>query len=372
MSQPSLVFKIFFQKEIRRFHLPATVSFYEFLTTLEQAIFRDNLDYHRELYLQYNDSDNECITVSSSIEWYEALKHLSSQPIKKFHIVEGSGVYFKDSPPPEPLFFALKYQRIAGVYTIKIQLDPIGENFGPYPDLRISLDGIVRQGQSEKIKGCIYCVDSNVLSWNLSNNNSLGELKFDLQGTHPSFTGTLRALNDDPVQVIGTWKESASFEEYSLDQLDHIKHSVPGFLGKLFPGGKILPFHIPPWLEAAINVSRGIDEKGGPTDDVYLRVEIPSLFEALHEQAISKIPSDLKLASKYLHYAIELKPQSSYAHYNLACVRALQCRANEAFPLLRKAIECGYSNWEHLVTDEDLISLHEDSRFFELLPEKLD
>jgi len=370
MSQP-LVFKIYFQNEVRRFQQPPDISFYDFLLTLEKAIFRDNLDYHRELYLQYEDNEeNKRITITSHIDWYEALEFQSSQSLKKFYIVEGSGVYYKDSPSPEPLFFVLKFQKIAGIYKTKIQLDPKGMSFGPYPDLRISPDGVLHLG-GEKIKDIVYCAETGVLSWKDAHNDSSAELKFNFEGVRPAFKGELKALHDDTVDLVGTWNEPTELEEFTADQLERIKNSVPNFLSKLFPGGKILPFHIPPWLQGAIRVSRLLDSKGNPTNDVDLDVNIPLLFEAIHEEAVAKIRSDLNKADEYLHYALKLMPRSPYAFYNLACVRALQSRPDDAFPFLRKSIENGYSNWKHLVTDEDLVSLHEDPRFDELLPEKI-
>lgn len=54
------------------------------------------------------------------------------------------------------------------------------------------------------------------------------------------------------------------------------------------------------------------------------------------------------------------------ASYNVACVHALQGRADEAFTWLDKAVERGFDDVELLAKDTDLASLREDPRFTKL------
>jgi tetratricopeptide (TPR) repeat protein len=50
-------------------------------------------------------------------------------------------------------------------------------------------------------------------------------------------------------------------------------------------------------------------------------------------------------------------PSEPTFHYNLACSQALLGRLDEALEALRRAIELGYDDWEHVERDEDLACL---------------
>jgi tetratricopeptide (TPR) repeat protein len=63
----------------------------------------------------------------------------------------------------------------------------------------------------------------------------------------------------------------------------------------------------------------------------------------------------------------QLKPCSGIVHYNLACSYALMGKNNEAVDALRRALELGYADREHLCNDTDLQSLHDDPRYLSLL-----
>lgn len=56
-------------------------------------------------------------------------------------------------------------------------------------------------------------------------------------------------------------------------------------------------------------------------------------------------------------------PEDETAHYNLACSLALSGRADEALAEIERAVALGYGDAEHLESDEDFASLHEDPRF---------
>lgn len=62
-----------------------------------------------------------------------------------------------------------------------------------------------------------------------------------------------------------------------------------------------------------------------------------------------------------------LKPCSGIVHYNLACSYALLGRKDEALATLKRALELGYSDREHLCNDTDLQSLHDDPRYLALI-----
>ena len=64
---------------------------------------------------------------------------------------------------------------------------------------------------------------------------------------------------------------------------------------------------------------------------------------------------------------VALQPDDQTAHYNLACSLALTGDPDGAFAALGRAVELGYAQVEHLLTDDDLRALHGDPRWGALL-----
>jgi tetratricopeptide (TPR) repeat protein len=62
-----------------------------------------------------------------------------------------------------------------------------------------------------------------------------------------------------------------------------------------------------------------------------------------------------------------LRPRDPIAFYNLACSHALLKQATRAFTALKKAIQLGYRDFEHIQLDVDLENLHKDPRWDALL-----
>ena len=67
----------------------------------------------------------------------------------------------------------------------------------------------------------------------------------------------------------------------------------------------------------------------------------------------------------------KLKTEDPIVHYNLACSFALVGEKDEAIVALKKAIEFGYTDFEHLKQDQDFKALRDDPRFQSLLLGKL-
>jgi tetratricopeptide (TPR) repeat protein len=62
-----------------------------------------------------------------------------------------------------------------------------------------------------------------------------------------------------------------------------------------------------------------------------------------------------------------LKPDDPFVFYNLACSYALLDKIDEALEAMECAFRYGYSDWNHLLHDEDLGNLRRDKRFREML-----
>ena len=58
------------------------------------------------------------------------------------------------------------------------------------------------------------------------------------------------------------------------------------------------------------------------------------------------------------------------AFYNLACSYSVLNRIDEAVAALKKALDLGYRDFNHLLKDEDLQNVRSDPRFRELLKRK--
>jgi len=58
-----------------------------------------------------------------------------------------------------------------------------------------------------------------------------------------------------------------------------------------------------------------------------------------------------------------LQPSNPLVLYNLACSYSLVNETDKAFRSIKKAINCGYQDYNYLKRDKDLTNLHQDSRF---------
>lgn len=69
------------------------------------------------------------------------------------------------------------------------------------------------------------------------------------------------------------------------------------------------------------------------------------------------------------HYmkALELEADNYIAMYNMACVRSLQKRIDEAVEWLQKAVDAGYDEFEWMEQDADLDNIREDEGYKDIL-----
>jgi len=129
-------------------------------------------------------------------------------------------------------------------------------------------------------------------------------------------------------------------------------------LERLFPGGRILPTNIPSWLERCIEVKR----VAAPVPTLDLDIDVCELFDALHEEAVSRIGPEkgrgaMEKAKEFLASMLDIVPTHPLAHYNLACVHSLLGDVKEGVESLKRAIQGGYSNLKHMIEDTDLANL---------------
>ena len=59
----------------------------------------------------------------------------------------------------------------------------------------------------------------------------------------------------------------------------------------------------------------------------------------------------------------ELCPRDPLVFYNLACSFSLLERLDEAFAAMKRAVACGYNDFDYMLKDKDLARLLDDERF---------
>lgn len=68
----------------------------------------------------------------------------------------------------------------------------------------------------------------------------------------------------------------------------------------------------------------------------------------------------------------QLRPRDPLVHYNLACSYALLQHAEEAVATLRRAVEVGYRDFEHLEQDPDLDGIRQSPEYGQFMKELMD
>ena len=93
--------------------------------------------------------------------------------------------------------------------------------------------------------------------------------------------------------------------------------------------------------------------------------------EALQRKAMQHLRNKEydKSIETYRKY-LELKPNDEIALYNLACAYSLAGKKAEAVEYLRKSVEAGYSNFDHIKRDTDLDNIREEEGYKKLFEDK--
>jgi tetratricopeptide (TPR) repeat protein len=60
-----------------------------------------------------------------------------------------------------------------------------------------------------------------------------------------------------------------------------------------------------------------------------------------------------------------LKPQDPHVLYNLSCSYSLTNNIDKALATIKRAVDCGYHDYDYILQDADLINLRGDGRFKE-------
>ena len=55
----------------------------------------------------------------------------------------------------------------------------------------------------------------------------------------------------------------------------------------------------------------------------------------------------------------QLQPENPEVYYNIACIYAKQDKADESISWLKQAVEKGFSNWDLIMKDPDLVNIRD-------------
>jgi tetratricopeptide (TPR) repeat protein len=171
-----------------------------------------------------------------------------------------------------------------------------------------------------------------------------------------------RYFKDGPppeVTSIYVKEEKAEKRDIPIETKPDLAFSVPQCLQRLFKGEKILPYHLPSWLQPFAQIKK----VPGTVNDVDLDIDVYGLFEELHRQAYKLLgqeskPEHVEKAKDFLESMLTIVPDHPLALYNLACAEARLGHTDVAMKALTRAVEQGrYTDAEHMQADPDLDNL---------------
>jgi len=126
-------------------------------------------------------------------------------------------------------------------------------------------------------------------------------------------------------------------------------------VSRLFPDNKILPYHIPTFLQNVLSVKTTGDA------EAEVDIKVGDLFRAINSAALDLLDSTEQYAlnkAKILFESLQiLEPTNPGVYYNLACVESLSKNVKASIEFLRTAFQHGYNNVEHMCEDLDLVYL---------------
>jgi len=138
-----------------------------------------------------------------------------------------------------------------------------------------------------------------------------------------------------------------------------LQSRVCACLTELFPGKRILPTHIPAFLEDIVKLIKISDTEAD------LDVDIPRLQKTLFREGFDRLESkEYEKGRSIFKALLLLTPDDNLSMYNLACAESLLGNIPEAISCLEKAIDLGYSNISHMVNDSDLDNISDRMSYF--------
>ena len=98
----------------------------------------------------------------------------------------------------------------------------------------------------------------------------------------------------------------------------------------------------------------------------------PEFFDARYNLSIVyALKGDLDRSISSFEELVAGQPTNASAYYNIACLYARQNQTEQATEWLKKAIDRGYDNWEHLKADPDMQTIRHTMYFKNLVKQHI-
>jgi len=139
---------------------------------------------------------------------------------------------------------------------------------------------------------------------------------------------------------------------------------IQSAIERLFPENKILPYHIPAYLQEVLKINTLANR------EVDLDIDVQGVARAINTEALNLMnsphPSDLAKSKFLLQSLAMIQEDDPIVHYNLACADSLMKDVKSSLEQLQLACEKGYNNFKHLIEDPDLafLRMHEQYQQF--------
>ena len=115
-----------------------------------------------------------------------------------------------------------------------------------------------------------------------------------------------------------------------------------------------------------------LNERKGDTDGalIHYRKALsiqPDFIQVLNNMGfIYMKKNDYEESISFFEKIIEIRPSYSSAYYNIACMYAIQNKIEESLSYFEAALQNGFTNWAHIMSDTDLKNIKGSDKFKQL------
>jgi tetratricopeptide (TPR) repeat protein len=168
------------------------------------------------------------------------------------------------------------------------------------------------------------------------------------------------AINPKSAQAYGARSEIYMRLQNYRQALDDLNQSLVfnPYSYRVFIAHGRANYQIGKWQEAKSDFSRAL-ELNPPKE---IRARIHSSRGIVHARL-----GNIEETNNDINRSLAINAESSGEYYNFACAYAILGKTNEACNYLKKSIERGYNQWEHIKKDSDFDSLRDNACYIEIM-----
>jgi len=165
---------------------------------------------------------------------------------------------------------------------------------------------------------------------------------------HPYF-------KDGTAEIVDAYLKTKDSVIQKLESVTPSHQKLTEAIARLFPDNRILPYHIPSYLQQFLKI------KTNSNAEVDVDIEVDGLAKAINEEALRLMNSteecDLAKSKLLLESLSMIRVDDPFVHYNLACAESLMKNVKSSLEQLQLACQKGYNNFKHMIEDPDLAYL---------------